>query len=102
MTHARMSHTLTLLPDGRVIAVGGEDPLDSSQPVIYSTTEIYDPDANSWSPGPNLSEPRSSHSATLLPDGRIFLVGGIGQLLNDAGQLGEQYPTNSSEFIHPQ
>ena len=104
MTHARMSHTLTLLPDGRVIAVGGEDPLpqDSFQPVIYSTTEIYDPNANSWSPGPNLSEPRSSHSATLLPDGRIFLVGGIGQLLNDAGQLGERYPTNSSEFIHPQ
>ena len=102
MTHARMSHTLTLLPDGRVIAVGGEDSLDSFQPVIYSTTEIYDPDANSWSPGPNLSEPRSSHSATLLPDGRIFLVGGIGQMLNDAGQLGERYPTNSSEFIHPQ
>lgn len=102
MTHARMSHTLTLLPDGRVIAVGGEDPLDSSQLIIYSTTEIYDPDANSWSPGPNLSEPRSSHSATLLPDGRIFLVGGIGQMLNDAGQLGERYPTNSSEFIHPQ
>ena len=102
MTHARMSHTLTLLPNGRVIAVGGEEPLDSSQPIIYSTTEIYDPDANSWSPGPNLSEPRSSHSATLLPDGRIFLVGGIGQLLNDAGQLGERYPTNSSEFVHPQ
>ena len=32
-----------------------------------------------WTPGPDLTEARYRHSATLLPDGRILLIGGIGQ-----------------------
>ena len=93
MSHLRSAHTLTLLTDGRVLAAGGEDPLAEGY-VIYSTTEIFDPLTNSWSPGPELSEPRFAHSATLLPDGRVFLAGGIGQ--DD-----ERYPLNSYEIVEP-
>lgn len=93
LSRTRTGHTLTLLPDGRVLAVGGEDPTGSHY-LVYSTTEIYDPDTNSWSLGPDLSEPRGDHTATLMPDGRVLLIGGI-------GQEDERYLLMSSEFVTP-
>ena len=86
-------HSLTLLPDGTVLAAGGENPVVRSSS-YYSTTEIFDPSTNSWSPGPELSEPRAYHSATLLPDGRVLLVGGI-------GPENEFSPLTSMEFVTP-
>ena len=88
-----VGHSLTLLPDGRVLAAGGVHPvlIDSS---IYSTTEIFDPVTNSWSPGPELSEPRAYHSATLLPDGSVLLIGGIVHGF-------EGYALTSMEFVSP-
>ena len=61
---------------------------------VYSTTEIFDPATNSWSPGPELSEPRKHHSATLLPDGRVLLIGGF--VHEDEG-----YALTSMEFVTP-
>ena len=93
MSVRRYGHTLTLLPDGRVLATGGEDPMGDDY-LLYSSTEIFDPDTNTWSEGPELSQPRSSHSATLMPDGSVLLAGGI-------SQQGERYPVASTEFITP-
>ena len=93
MSVRRMNHTLTLLPDGRVLAAGGEDPRGSDY-FLYSSTEIFDPETNSWSAGPELSQPRASHSATLMPDGSVLMAGGI-------SQDGERYPVASTEFITP-
>ena len=93
MSKPTVDHSLTLLPDGRVLAAGGAHPLNIHQG-DYSTTEIFDPATNSWSPGPELSGPRTNHSATLLPDGRVLLVGGI-------GQEDERYPLISMEFVTP-
>ena len=89
------NHTLTLLPDGRVLAVGGLEILDDGNYVPLSTTEIFDPITNTWSPGPDLSQPRASHSATLMPDGSVLIVGGISE------QNGQQYVTVSTEIIEP-
>ena len=96
MRHARVFHSMTLLPDGRVLIVGGEDPAGERN-APHATTEIFDPRSDTWSPGPDLSEPRFDHSATLLPDGRIFLAGGIGvnPLVN------EIYPLDTYEFVSP-
>ena len=93
MSKASIGHTLTLLPDGRVLAAGGVHPTNIHYGV-YSTTEIFDPVTNSWSPGPELSEPRIHHSATLLPDGRVLLVGGF--VHEDGG-----YALTSMEFVTP-
>jgi N-acetylneuraminic acid mutarotase len=93
MSVRRFGHTLTLLSDGRVLAAGGEDPMGDDY-LLYSSTEIFDPDTNTWSAGPDLSQPRSSHSATLMPDGSVLLAGGI-------SQQGERYPVASTEFITP-
>jgi hypothetical protein len=63
-------HTATLLttgPDsGKVLIVGGGN----------SSSEIYDPNSNSWSSAGGISGQRSFHTATLLPGGKILIAGG--------------------------
>ena len=96
MALARVNASLTLLRDGRVLVSGGEDPAGSEY-VLYATSEIFAPLTNTWSPGPDLSEPRSDHTATLLPDGTVLLVGGIGMNLENQ----ERYPLASAELVDP-
>ena len=93
MSKTSTGHTLTLLPDGRVLAAGGVHPTNRHFGA-YSTTEIFDPTSNSWSPGPELAQPRIDHSAILLPDGRVLLVGGF--VPEDEGYL-----LTSMEFVTP-
>ncbi len=105
VSHLRTGHTLTLLPDGRVLAAGGIDPGDpseySAEQNLIATTEIYDPATDSWTLGPDLSEPRFEHTATLLPDGRVLLIGGIGQEKepNPPGSGKEIYPLAHTEIV---
>ncbi len=96
MAHARPATTLVLLPDGRVLATGGEYGWGEDFP-SYSTTEILDPRTLLWSVGPDLSELRGNPSATLLRDGRLLLAGGIGMALD----IEEVYPLASSEVVDP-
>lgn len=74
MGTARHSHTATLLADGRVLVVGGNGShLVGSQ---LASAEIYDPSTDTWSPTPDMTVPRVEHTATLLPDGGVFVAGG--------------------------
>lgn len=70
MTFAREDFTLTLLLDGRVLAVGGNGP---SAP---TTVEIFDPRIGRWRVTTPVSAPRANHSATLLRNGDVLVVGG--------------------------
>jgi hypothetical protein len=84
---ARAGHTATLLLDGRVLILGGADqataPLDSSEafdarPDPFSAA-IFDPATGVFTPLPHaLAEPRSNHTATLLPSGLVLVAGGTG------------------------
>lgn len=78
---ARIWHTATLLRDGRVLVVGGSlrapdalvnDGFDTAQSAI----EVYDPSADTWTRGQSLRDRRVDHTATLLEDGRVLVVGG--------------------------
>jgi hypothetical protein len=73
-------HTATLLPDGRVLVVGGDwrECQEGCGEFTLGTTDIYDPVTNSWSVGPQLHTRRYSHTATLLRDGSLLVVGGAG------------------------
>ena len=78
----RYRHTATLLRDGRVLVVGGVDGrvdvVDGAQIVhVLDSAELYDPVSGTWINTGHLARPRSDHTATLLPDGRVLVVGGF-------------------------
>lgn len=71
---ARAGHTATLLADGTVLVVGGED-LSPNREMLASV-ERYDPASDLWTELAPLPEPRVNHTATLLADGLVLIVGG--------------------------
>jgi hypothetical protein len=81
----RTLHTLTALPSGGAVAAGGVT-LDATGSVAsrLDTAEVYDPTSNAWFALPKLEAARSLHTATLLQDGRVLLVGGQGATAPEA------------------
>lgn len=84
----RSRHAAVLLHDGRVLVTGGV----TAGGEATDSVEVYDPPTNSWSFlqaqwydeasdawwGRNITmtEPRAGHSASVLPDGYVVIVGG--------------------------
>jgi Bacterial Ig-like domain (group 3)/Galactose oxidase, central domain/Kelch motif len=60
MAVARANHTASVLPDGRILLAGGQDDAGNS----LATTEIYDPQSQTFTLGPAMTLSRFSHSAT--------------------------------------
>ncbi len=99
----RASHTATLLADGRVLIAGGitgPPPAVAFQVVFASyqggsyqdghlaatagdstlaSAEVYDPVSGTFSPTGSMSHFRNGHTATLLQDGHVLVVGGGGE-----------------------
>ncbi len=70
----RWAHTCTVTADGQILVAGGFE--RTSQPLqALSTAVIFRPSGN-LTPVSMLS-PRAGHTATLLPNGMVALVGGI-------------------------
>lgn len=72
----RYFHTMTLLKDGRVLVTGGAYSQSGEPFTQLKSCAIYDPLTNHWIPVRNINYPRSGHTATLLKDGRVLVVGG--------------------------
>jgi hypothetical protein len=64
--------TLTLLPDGTVLATGGR----AGDGHALANAEIYDPDTGTFRATGRMATPRSGNTATLLNDGRVLIAGG--------------------------
>ena len=63
---------------GRVLMSGGYDNNSATGSAgTYNTTELYNPTTKSWSAGPAMITSRAFHTATVLPDGRVLVVGGF-------------------------
>jgi hypothetical protein len=71
MHYGRGYHTLTLLADGQVLAVGGV-PVQS----VDRGAEVFDRTANAWRLTSPMMAQRALHATALLPDGRVLVVGG--------------------------
>ncbi|WP_438026336.1 kelch repeat-containing protein [Sorangium sp. So ce233] len=70
----RVFHTATRLQDGDVLVVGGR--VESSGIMPVDAVELYDPVTNTWMGRAFMTESRRSHSATLLPNGKVLVAGG--------------------------
>lgn len=74
---SRHNHTATLLADGRVLVIGGETTEDlgtgSSE---VQQAEIYDPATGMFSYYGNMLITRGRHTATLLNNGKLLIMGG--------------------------
>ncbi len=77
----RYSHASTLLPDGRILVIGGVG-FDGISRSSLNTTELYDPRNGTVTPGPLLSVARHNFRATPLPDGRVYISGGESSQIN--------------------
>jgi N-acetylneuraminic acid mutarotase len=75
MNNARMNHTATLLPSGRVLVAGG-----STGTATTASAEVYDPTSGTWTLVPSMTTPRQSQRAVSLSNGTVLIVGGF----NDA------------------
>lgn len=69
--------TATLLQSGMVLVTGGELVGGTS---ATADVELYDPSSGSWSRAASLPAPLTNHTATLLPNGQVLVVGGGAEL----------------------
>jgi Kelch motif/Galactose oxidase, central domain len=77
MAVARGLHQATLLPDGRVLMSGGFGPPTSPEIPGPEHAEVYDPVTGTFASAGDLQVGRFLHSAILLTDGRVLVVGGV-------------------------
>jgi hypothetical protein len=73
-------HEATVLRDERVLVVGGACGSGSSG--IVADASIFDPRSSSWQVTAPMLQARNGMTATLLPDGRVWVIAG-----GDGGQL---------------
>lgn len=78
-TFPQRGYTATLLEDGRVFVAGGSSTDGNYQPssTFFLEQDQGNPDRWFAIPGPDLILPRTNHTASLLPDGRLLVIGGL-------------------------
>jgi len=79
MTSKSWGHTASTLSDGAILFVG------------MRFVEIYEASTETWTSIGELSDERNgAHTATLLKDGRVFIVGGSDLAIDRYGRIGER------------
>ncbi len=73
----RSDFSAIVLQDGNVLISGGCHPLERYKDDIYNTVEIYNPINNTFKTVASLLTKRKNHTSILLPNGRVFIMGGI-------------------------
>ncbi|HEY2825680.1 MAG TPA: kelch repeat-containing protein, partial [Gemmatimonadales bacterium] len=82
----RTTHTATLLPNGKVLVVGGGN--NATAPSSLRSAELYDPATGTWTSAGNTAAVLgyNYHTATLLLNGQVLVAGsnGYADLYNPA------------------
>ena len=97
MQYGRSQHNLVVLPDGKVLVVGGANEVSLISTNGVLPAEIFDPDPTkeTWTTVAAMTRPRMYHSiAILMPDGRVLAAGG--------GRINPNVPDETNgEFYSP-
>ena len=76
MSEPRIEMNATLLPNGKVLALGGSTDDEDSTTASYNA-DLYDPASNAFSSAGQNAYPRLYHSVSLLlPDATVWFAGG--------------------------
>lgn len=97
LLQARYNHTATLLKDGKVWFAGGRNPAVAATGGYLVTTERYDPGTGNFQSASPMIEARSHHTATMMGDGKVLVVGGY----NFRDVLANRGVTESAEIYDP-
>ncbi len=97
MSTARQEHAAALLPDGRVLVIGGRD----ENLTILASAELYDPVANSWSAAADMATTRFNHTSTTLSSGKVLVVGGTTDTCYVDNGVERCISTNQTELYDP-
>ena len=87
-TNGRLGHTATKLDDGRVLVVGSRG-LVGSNLAVSGEADVFDPSGDVFTRVGSIAPARGEHGAALLPDGRVVVFGGAGDLGDTA--LGDSW-----------
>ena len=96
MATPRVVHTATLLHNGKVLIAGGFS-TNGANAQALSSAELYDPSTAAFSMTANMGMPRAGHTATLLPDGKVLIVGGFSSVTGGGYDGG----TDTAELYDP-
>ncbi|MEA2680077.1 MAG: hypothetical protein QOK03_1799 [Candidatus Binataceae bacterium] len=79
MNAGRIFATATLLRNGKVLIAGGQDLVSSHLYNSLSSTDLYDPNTNTFAPAtltPVMNTARDLATATALRNGKVLIAGG--------------------------
>ena len=99
-----IQQTATVLLDGTVLCAGGRDNMNIWSDPWWGWATIYHPASQSWSNTSSMY-PHQTHTATLLPDGRVLVVGTVTADPSYAAQIRDPVSrrwsfTGTMRFLH--
>jgi N-acetylneuraminic acid mutarotase len=86
LINKRYDATATLLATGKVLLAGGSG-LHNRAAIKLAACELYDPATGTWSSTGNLNVGRTQHTASMLQNGKILAVGGLGSSYLSSAEL---------------
>ena len=96
MTANRGDHTATLLANGKVLIAGGAD--QDLTGTGLASAELYDPSTGTFTQTGSMAVGRFLHTATLLQNGKVLIVGGVLTSASDPDARAEVYDPATGIF----